>query len=118
MMQGQGAPVEAPREVYALEGELKIHPKFLFKHYLAGFGAGQECALFGPGLEDITPGGWIRVEGTLGTRFSSGGTATNPSPFGRTCFIYMDVTKIEVLHGPSAEAPPPNLPPVVGGRIK
>ena len=115
MMHGQTAAVgetENAKDMFALEGELRIHPKYLFKYYLTGFGDGQECALFGEGLDGIKPGSGIRVEGTLGTRFSSGGTATNPSPFGRTCFIYMDVTKIDVLRGPLAPAAPPVSPPV------
>lgn len=106
----RGAPVEAPGDdpsderapLSALEGVLKVHPKFLFRHYLTGFGDGQACALFGKEeeLAQIPVGAVVRVKGRLGTRFHKGGTPQNPSPFPSTCFIYMEVESLEVLHDP------------------
>jgi len=88
----------ARNQSHALEGVLKIHPKYLYKYYITGFGDGQKCALFGEEeLRSIKSGSFIRVEGRLGTRFHDGGTPANPSPFPNTCYIYMDVDSIKVL---------------------
>jgi hypothetical protein len=92
---------EAKNQTSTLEGVLKVHPKFLFKYYITGFGDGQECALFGEDkLKNVKPGSTIRVEGHLGTRFHEGGSEKNPSPFPRTWIIYMDVDSVTVLREP------------------
>lgn len=92
---------DAEAEIVALEGTLKVHPKFLYKYYLSDFGGGQTCALFGAeALQKIPVGSWVRVEGRLGTRFHSGGDAQNLSPFPRTWYIYMDVAAVKVLREP------------------
>jgi len=84
-----------------LEGILKVHPKYLYKYYITGFGDGQECALMKcKELEKIKPGSYIHVEGRLGTFHHSGGTKNNPSPFSKTWIIYMDVEKVNVLKPP------------------
>jgi len=78
---------------HILEGKLEIHPKYAYKYFIAGFGDGQECALFGESkLKDIPLGSYIRVEGYLGTRFIPRGYV-----FAGRCFIYMDVEKVEIL---------------------
>ena len=82
---------------HTLEGVLRVHPKFLYRHYIDGFGGGQSCAL--RGLEKLAnlpePGTRIRVNGTLGTERHEGGNEANPSPFSPTTYIYMDVRAIE-----------------------
>jgi len=94
---------ESDEEPATLEGMLKVHPKFLYKYYIAAYG-GQTCALYGkgrarecPALKDIKPGTYIRVRGRLGTFLHKGGTKDNPSPFGRTWVIYMQVVEVEKL---------------------
>ncbi len=91
------------QEIVTLEGMLKTHPKFLYNYYIAAYG-GQTCALYGNNnpqefakLEDITPDTFIRVRGCLGTMLHKGGTEDNPSPFGRTWVIYMEVKEINIL---------------------
>jgi hypothetical protein len=100
-----GVPrAESKSPLFALEGALKVHPKYLFKYYLTGFGDGQACALFGEEkLKNIKPGSLIHVEGKLGTRFHDGGSEKNLSPFGRTWFIYMDVETVRILREPEAK---------------
>lgn len=84
-----------------LEGTLAVHPKYLYREYLTGFADGQSCALRGlERFEEIEAGSRIAVTGRLGTRLHSGGTADNPSPFGRTWYIYMDVETVKVLAPP------------------
>ena len=88
-----------------LEGILRVHPKFLYKYYIVGFGDGQKCALFGEDkLKDIQVGSRIHVEGHLRTSFHEGGNDKNPSPFSRTYFIYMDVQTVRVLQKPEQKA--------------
>ena len=97
----QSAPQKAES---TLEGTLKVHPKYLYKYYLAGLGNAQTCALFEPeAFKDIKPDSRIRVTGCLGTRFHTGGTDANPSPFPRTWIIYMDVKSVKVLAPPEPE---------------
>jgi len=36
-----------PPKLWTLEGELKVHPKFLYRYYLVLLGTGQICALYG-----------------------------------------------------------------------
>ena len=92
----------APKQ-WPLEGELKVHPKYLYRYYVV-FGGGQKCALFGPDhrrdikqLADVEPGARVRVQGVLGTEFFPGGTAENPSPFGPAWVLYMDVHEAEIV---------------------
>ncbi|HUF62597.1 MAG TPA: TIGR03067 domain-containing protein [Verrucomicrobiales bacterium] len=106
---------ESRNEVSALEGILKIHPKYLFKYYITGFGNGQACALFGKEkLEPIEAGSRIHVEGRLGTRFHEGGSEQNLSPFPRTSYIFMEVETVRVLHPPEdrPDGPTKGSPPV------
>ena len=96
---------EATKQVSMFEGVLKVHPKFLYKYYITGFAEGQHFALFGDEkLKDIKPGSTIHVEGRLGTRFHPGGNASNPSPFPRTWYVYMDVESVKVLREPEERA--------------
>src|SRR5688572_14054902 len=91
-----GDEPQAPK-LWPLEGELKIHPKYLYRYYLV-FGDGQKCALYGPdhGREpeqlarQKLPAS-VRVRGVLGTEHHPGGTKENPSPFPETWLVYMDV---------------------------
>ena len=102
---GVSASAEGPEKPAAtpvLEGVLKAHPKFLYEYYLTT-DAGQTCALFeaegrvGELLSTVKPGSRVRVTGQLDTRLHPGGTEGNPSPFGRTWYIYMAVEKLDVL---------------------
>lgn len=104
----QGPAQEEAKETRStLEGTLRVHPKFLFKQYLNGFGDGQQCALFGQEqLEQIEPGTHIRVTGRLGTRFHPGGSKDNPSPFPRTWYIYMKVESVTILRKPTPNRRP------------
>jgi hypothetical protein len=88
---------------WSLEGELKVHPKFLYRYYIV-FGDGQKCALYGrdhgqasPPLARLEAGTPVRVRGVLGTHYHPGGTAENPSPFPATWVLYMDVHEVERL---------------------
>lgn len=93
----------APEEErFALEGNLRVHPKYMFRFYLDGFGDGQSCALLkNDKLEQIQPGSRIRVEGKFGSRFHKGDTKDNPSPFPPDCYIYMNVEAVKVLRTPT-----------------
>lgn len=97
-----GDKVAAP-QIWPLEGELKIHPKYLYRYYIA-FGDGQTCALYGRDhqteieqLARFQPGARIRVRGVLGTDYFPGGTKKNPSPFGPAWTLYMNVNEVENL---------------------
>ncbi len=98
-----GAPEGA--RAPALEGTLRIHPKYLYQYYLDGFGDGQRCALrgFDRFAEGIAPGSRIRVKGPLGVARHEGGTEDNPSPFPATSYIYMEVGAVEVLGTPNSD---------------
>ena len=93
---------KAEEKLATLEGILKVHPKFMYKYYIVAYG-GQTCALYADPsvgkdmLKDINPGTEIRVRGKLGTRYHGGGTKANPSPFGRTWVIYMNVQEVTDL---------------------
>ena len=88
-----------------LEGILKVHPKYLYKYYITGFGDGQECALMKcQELEKFKPGSYIHVEGKLGTFYHSGGNKNNPSPLPKTWVIYMDVEKVYLLEPTQEQA--------------
>ena len=88
-----------PPKLWTLEGELKVHPKFLYRYYLVLLGTGQICALYG--AEDQLarlklPIG-VNVRGVLGTKYHDGGTKENPSPFPQGWTLYMDVHEVEPL---------------------
>jgi hypothetical protein len=96
-------PPPAKPQLHPLEGELRIHPKYLYRYYLF-FGDGQTCALYGPDhdrefkpLSGLQPGTRVRVHGALGTYQFPGGTKDNPSPFPRAWVLYMDVHQVEVI---------------------
>lgn len=91
-------------KLWTLEGELKVHPKYIYRYYLTALGNGQMCALYGPDhgresdlLADIKLPARVRVRGVLGTDYHSGGTKDNPSPFPATWTLYMDVHEVEAL---------------------
>lgn len=86
-----------------LEGELKIHPKFLYRYYLALLD-GQRCALFGSeherepsALARIKLPTRVRVRGLLGSAQHVGGTKDAPSPFPAGWIVFMDVSEVELL---------------------
>lgn len=90
-------------KLWALEGELKTHPKYLYRYYLV-FSHGQWCALYGADhshnpdhLARLPLPVRIRVRGVLGTAYHSGGTKDNPSPFPAAWTLYMDVHEVEKL---------------------
>jgi hypothetical protein len=97
-----GDEPRAPK-LWTLEGELKVHPKYLYRYYLV-LGDGQKCALYGSDhgrepdqLARLEPSVRVRVRGVLGTAHHLGGTAENPSPFPETWTVYMDVHEVEAL---------------------
>src|SRR5262245_51602234 len=94
-----GVPAEADEpkapKLWTLEGELKVHPKYLYRYYLM-LGDGQKCALYGSDhgrepnqLAHLQLPARVRVRGVLGTAHHAGGTKTNPSPFPETWILYM-----------------------------
>ena len=92
----------APK-LWTLEGELKVHPKYLYRYYLV-LGDGQTCALYGSDhgrepdqLARLKLPARVRVRGVLGTSHHLGGTKENPSPFPETWVLYMDVKEAEAL---------------------
>ncbi len=106
VVERRAVKAEAQSQLAALEGILKIHPKYLYKYYITGFGDGQACALVGEDkLQNIKVGSLVHVEGRLGTGFHPGGTPLNPSPWGRDWYIFMDVVTVKVLREPEAEKP-------------
>jgi len=97
-----GDDSKAPK-LWTLEGELKVHTKYLYRYYLV-FGDGQKCALYGADhgretdqLARLKLPARVRVRGTLGTQHHPGGTNVNPSPFPETWTLYMDVHQVEAL---------------------
>jgi len=67
-------------------------------------GTTQTCGLYGANhdhetkvLADIEPGTVIRVRGILGADRHRGGSDENPSPWGESWMIYMDVHEAEVV---------------------
>lgn len=97
-----GAEV-APPKLWTLAGELRVHPKFLYRYYLL-FGDGQKCALYGADhardpkqLAALKLPARVQVRGTLGTDYHSGGTQENLSPFPAGWTLYMDVHEVEEL---------------------
>ncbi|HJZ58655.1 MAG TPA: hypothetical protein VKE74_27180 [Gemmataceae bacterium] len=90
-------------QLWPLEGELKVHPKYLYRYYLE-LGDGQKCALDGSDhsrepdqLARLQLPLRVRVRGVLGTAHHPGGTKDNPSPFGETWTLYRDVHEVEKL---------------------
>ena len=72
-----GDEPKAPK-LWTLEGELKVHPKYLYRYYLV-LGDGQKCALYGSDhgrepdqLARLKLPGRVRVRGVLGTAHHSG----------------------------------------------
>ena len=97
-----GDEPKAPK-LWTLEGELKVHPKYLYRYYLV-LGDGQMCALYGSDhgrepdqLARLKLPARVRVRGVLGTSHHLGGTKENPSPFPETWVLYMDVHEVEAL---------------------
>jgi hypothetical protein len=112
---GDGA--KAPK-LLTLEGELKVHPKFIYRYYLQLLG-GQTCALYGSDhgrepaqLARIKRRVGVRVRGVLGTEHHPGGTKENPSPFPEGWTLYMDVHEVKVLNylPPPSDGPPGPAP--------
>lgn len=97
---GGAAAGDEPKtpKLWTLEGELKVHPKYLYRYYLV-LGNGQMCALYGSEdqLARLKLPTHIRVSGVLGTSHHLGGTKENPSPFPETWVLYMDVQEVEAL---------------------
>ncbi|HEV7224953.1 MAG TPA: hypothetical protein VGN42_19775 [Pirellulales bacterium] len=111
---GAAAAADEPnaRKLWRLEGELKVHPKYIYRYYLE-FGDGQKCALYGADhgrepdqLTRIKLRARVRVRGELGTEYHSGGTKANLSPFPATWTLYMDVHEVEAVE---------SLPPLTAG---
>lgn len=100
----KGDEPEEPK-LWTVEGELKSHPKYLYRYYLdLGNATGQNCALYGADhsrepdqLSRVKLPARVRVRGTLGTEYHPGGTKENPSPFSKTWTLYMDVHELESL---------------------
>lgn len=97
-----GDEPNAPR-LWTLEGELKAHPKFLYRYYLVLLD-GQKCALYGADhgrepdhLTRVRLPARVRVRGVLGTAHHDGGTNENPSPFPAGWTVFMDVHEVEAL---------------------
>jgi hypothetical protein len=97
-----GNEPKAPK-LWPLEGELKVHPKYIYRYYLV-LGNGQMCALYGSDhgrepdqLARLKLPVRVRVRGVLGTEHHSGGTKENLSPFPETWMLYMDVHEVEAL---------------------
>lgn len=90
-------------KLWTLEGELKVHPKFIYRYYIVLLGD-LKCALYGSDhgresdqLARVQLPDFVRVRGTLGTEHHSGGTKENPSPFPPGWMLYMDVHEVEAL---------------------
>jgi hypothetical protein len=97
-----GEEAKAPK-LWTLEGELKIHPKFIYRYYIVLLD-GQTCALYGSDhgrepdqLARVKLPDFVRVRGVLGTEHNAGGTKENPSPFPKGWTLYMDVHEVEAL---------------------
>jgi hypothetical protein len=98
-----GDEPKAPK-LWALEGELKVHPKFYYRYYLVLLGTGQICALYGVNhsresdqLARLKPPIGVKVRGVLGTEYHDGGTKDNPSALVGGWILYMDVQEVETL---------------------
>jgi hypothetical protein len=97
-----GGEPKAPK-AWTLEGELKVHPKYLYRYYIV-LGDGAKCGLFGSDhgrepdhLARVQLPARVRVRGVLGTAHHAGGTKENPSPFPETWTLYMDVHEVGAI---------------------
>src|SRR5262245_15220899 len=97
-----GDEPKAPK-LWTLEGELKVHPKFIYRYYLVILD-GQKCALYGADhtrepdqLARLQLPARVRVRGVLGTAHHPGGTKENPSPFPTGWTLYMDLHEVQAL---------------------
>ncbi len=101
------------RPVDALEGVLRVHPKFHYRYYINGFGDGQECALFNADkrLQQVKPGSLIRVRGDLASKFFGHDPKDKTPAVASTWIIYMGVDQVEVLRGPVSRVPSNTFPP-------
>src|SRR6516165_8944144 len=77
-----GDEPKAPK-LWTLEGELKVHPKFIYRYYIVLLGD-LKCALYGadhsrePGhLARVQLPDFVRVRGVLGTEHYDGGAKEN-----------------------------------------
>jgi hypothetical protein len=100
---GKAAGDEKAPKLWTLEGELKVHPKYLYRYYLV-LGDGAKCGLYGSDhgrepdqLARLQLPARIRVRGVLGTAHHPGGTKENPSPFPETWVLHMDVHEVEAM---------------------
>jgi hypothetical protein len=100
---GKVAGDEKAPKLWTLEGELKVHPKYLYRYYLV-LGDGATCGLYGSDhsrepdhLARVKLPDFVRVRGELGTAHHPGGTKENPSPFPPGWTLYMDVHEVEAL---------------------
>ena len=98
-----GDELKAPK-LWTLEGELKVHPKFIYRYYIVLHGGHLACALYGSDhgrepehLGRVKLPDFVRVRGVLGTAHHAGGTKESPSPFPETWTLYMDVHEVEAL---------------------
>ena len=98
-----GDEPKAAKKLWTLEGELRVHPKYLYHYYLV-LGDLKQCGLYGSDhgrkpdlLARLQVPVRVRVRGVLGTEHHSGGTRDNPSPFPSTWMVYMDVHEVEDL---------------------
>ena len=73
-----GDEPKAPK-LWTLEGELKVHPKFIYRYYIVLLD-GQKCALYGSDhsrepdqLARVHLPDFVRVRGVLGTAHHPGG---------------------------------------------
>ncbi|MEJ7592159.1 MAG: hypothetical protein WKF77_11465 [Planctomycetaceae bacterium] len=100
-------------KLWTLEGELNIHPKFIYRYYIVLLD-GQKCALYGSDhsrepeqLARVQLPDFVRVRGVLGTAQHPGGTKENPSPFPQGWTLYMDVHEVEALNYDLGPKPQP-----------
>ena len=107
-----GDEPKAPH-MWTLEGELKVHPKFIYRYYIVLLD-GQKCALYGSDhgrepdhLARVQLPDFVRVCGALGTEHHPGGTEENPSPFPEGWTLYMDVYEVEALKYDLSPKPEP-----------
>jgi len=109
-----GAEPKEPK-LWTLEGELKLHPKVIYRYYIVLLGD-LECALYGSDhsrepdqLARVQLPDFVRVRGVLGTAHHTGGTKENPSPFPPGWTLYMDVHEVEALKYDLGPKPQPGL---------
>lgn len=102
---GSTATGDEPKasKLWTLEGELRVHPKFIYRYYLLLLD-GQKCALYGQDhnresdqLARLKPPARVRVRGVLGTEHHPGSTKENLSPFPEGWIVYMNVSEVEPL---------------------